>query len=189
MKIYVVNGYPRSGKDTFCKYVEEIAVASHTYSTIEPFKDLIREEFWWDGEKDDKTRRLLSDLKHLANEYCDYTMRTLDKEIKYYDSYWRNFQIDGCFFIMSREPEEIKRICDTYHALAIYVNRDIEKKFSNASDFNVENYNYDYIVNNVGTLSDLFSSAVEFCKFENIKLKGKITDQADLFGNSHIEIK
>ena len=78
-KIIVINGKGGVGKDTLCeitkKYYRTVIVSS-----IDPIKN-IANQIGWDGTKDPKSRKLLSDLKRLCIEYNDFPTRYLVKEV------------------------------------------------------------------------------------------------------------
>ena len=60
---------------------------------------------------------------------------------------------------------------ETWNAMASQKNKikNLDNINSNTSDMNVDNYNYDYYINNDGTLEDFEEKAKEF--LENIKTK------------------
>ena len=72
-------------------------------------------------------------------------------------------------FIHIREPEEIKRVVDTFNAKTLLLRRkDIATITSNYSDASVENYNYDFVIENT-TLENLDKQALDFVeKIRNI---------------------
>lgn len=164
MKIYVVNGAPGAGKTTFETIAKLMTEDCEIYSTIDPIKEIAR-DYDWNGEKDAKGRKLLADLKKALNEYNDFTMTAL--------SYRINFGRSKIIFIDSREPEEIKRICEEFDAKSILVRRPSVEgaPTSNSSDANVFNYNYDIVIMNDGEKRDLIEAAAEFLKAEDIPIK------------------
>ena len=83
MKIICVNGYARSGKDTFCNFAFYHRGLVYTYSTIDEVKKLAK-KIGWDGEKDAKGRKFLSDLKDCLTEYNDLPNRYILKQIQIY---------------------------------------------------------------------------------------------------------
>ncbi len=56
------------------------------------------------------------------------------------------------------------------HILYIaFFKKELENIETNSSDFNVDNYNYDYYINNDGTIQDLKKEAISFTnKLEKI---------------------
>ena len=75
MKIFVVNGCGGSGKTTFekmvCRICSEEGKKTRILSTIEGVKSIAK-QFGWNGEKELKDRKMLSDLKDLLTRYNDY---------------------------------------------------------------------------------------------------------------------
>lgn len=65
-------------------------------------------------------------------------------------------------FIHIREPEEIERAKIKFNAKTLLIKREsYDNITSNSSDANVENYNYDFVINN-STLENLELEAKNF---------------------------
>lgn len=154
-KIIVINGTGGSGKDTFVSYCEKYCNIFN-FSSIDKIKE-IATIMGWDGGKTEKDRKFLADLKSLATDYNDLPFNCIKVGInEFYNS---NSDI---MFIHIREPKEIKRVVDEYSALSLLIKRkNYELIKSNTSDANVENYDYDYIIENE-TLEELDKSAKKF---------------------------
>ena len=157
-KILIVNGYPESGKTTF----EEI-IAKHYNSIIRSSIDCVKEYamkyFDFDGSKTEFWRRFLSQLKKMLICEFDYIFIDVSKTIK---NFYRDVNTE-ILMIDSREPEEIERFKNQFHAITVFVRRDnCNKNAGNSSDEDVENYEYDYYIDNNGTLEELEKSACEF---------------------------
>lgn len=160
-KIIIVNGHPKSGKTQF-----ELYLAKHTnaiiYSSITPVKEYAKKYFGWSGNEDDKTeewRRFFSELKRMLVVEFDYIAEDLGKQI---NEFYRDTNGD-LLLIDSREPEEIERFKNCFHATTLFIKNDrVEKIMSNDADANVENYKYDYYIDNNSTLDDLEQKAIEF---------------------------
>lgn len=162
LKIVIVNGQGGVGKDEFVKFCREYYPHSFCTSMIDGVK-LIAKEIGWDGSKEDKDRKFLSDLKDLMTEYNDspfmYTVRTVtllamcdeDKET------------EAICFIMAREPEDIYRWIDDFDATTVLVRREeVEREHGNHADDMVFDVAYDYVVSNNSTLEDLKEEAKTF---------------------------
>jgi len=162
-KIVIVNGYPKSGKTEY-----ELFLAKHTrciiYSSITPVKEYAKKYFGWSGNEDDKTedwRRFFSELKHMLVAEFDYIFKDLSTQV---NKFYRDTNAE-LLLIDSREPEEIERFKNQFQAITIFVKNDrVEKIMSNESDANVENYKYDYYIDNNSSLDDLEQKAIEFIK-------------------------
>ena len=62
MKILIINGKPRTGKSIFCNTAFQKCGLVYCFSTIDEVKRLAR-YLGWDGKKDEKGRKFLSDIK------------------------------------------------------------------------------------------------------------------------------
>lgn len=157
--LVVLNGRARAGKDYFASsvaanYNGHCAVIS----SVDEVK-LAARHLGWDGVKDERGRHFLSDLKDMATREYDGPMNNMALRIDKICSEW-HWPI---IFVMIREPEEIVKFCKRFpDAITLLVRRDGLEEFSNHADSNVENYNYDIIVENNGTLEDLVDSSRSF---------------------------
>ena len=172
MKIVVINGFPLSGKDTFVNFcIHNMSVLNKgmgfNLSTIDPIKS-IAINLGWDGLKTDKDRKFLSDLKKLLTEWNDIPYKATYSKMNTIYNRLINQKVPEdkiIFFVHSREPEEIKRFKEDFGAKTLLVKKDnIDKEFSNESDKNVNNYEYDFIIENNGTLEELEQKAIDFLK-------------------------
>ena len=189
--IYIINGFPRSGKDVFCEYVNKIMgtpVEGTIISTVDPIKNIAK-QIGWDGKKTPAVRKFLSELKKLTKEFNNYPVEYVKKEvanIKKTFSYWLLEENEYAIFIMCREPEEIEELKQIFNAKTILMRRPGVEKLeqSNQSDTDVLNYKYDYEIDNSSGLYQLAEAALEFIKQES--LKANITSiQIDFDGNLH----
>jgi len=162
-KILIVNGYPKSGKTEM-----ELAIArikkSMIRSSIDCVKEISKEYFGWSGNENDKTetwREFFSELKKFLVRKFDYIFLDISKTVQ---EFYRDVNAE-ILMIDSREPEEIERFKNCFQAITVFVQNDrCEKITSNESDANVENYKYDYYIDNNSTLDDLEKKAIEFIK-------------------------
>lgn len=196
-KIIIINGSGGVGKDAFAKRVIEetlklskriIPVENEDYcvdpevfyridniitnniSTIDCVKNIAK-MFNWNGEKSEKDRKMLSDLKDLMTVYNDYPFKRITAQITdwlRYDKTRPNDMYDHSFlFVHCREPKEIDRIKnqfpnDTFTLLV--QNPKVAKVTGNHADREVENYNYDFTVVNDSDLRALRKVAIDFYK-------------------------
>lgn len=173
MKIVVINGYPMSGKDQFCNYCLDYMKKNRIYggsvSTIDVVKNIMT-SLGWDGLKTPKDRKFMSDFKKLLIEWNDVPFNFIQCQIHSTAQHFRdNLQVpldNVVFFIHSREPEEIKRFKETMGAITLFLKRDemATLEQSNDSDKNVSNFEYDYTIENNGTLEELELKAMNFIK-------------------------
>lgn len=167
MKIVVLNGFPRSGKDEFFKCCQrELGKYCKLISTVDFVKE-IAFHCGWNGEKTAKNRKFLSDLKDLLTGWGDIPFQKTIQEIKLFEFDLNYYDVldKGIVFIMCREPKEIEKF-KKLGAKSILIRRpavEFEQQ-SNHADKEVLNYKYDYIIENDGTLKDLQKKAKEFLK-------------------------
>lgn len=175
VNVIVVNGYPRSGKDTFVNFCKEkLGAFGVSVSTVD-FVKYLAAQSGWDGTKTPKNRKFLSDLKDLLTEWNDVPWKKVEEvfeSIKIECFQYGLKDSDFFLFIHSREPKEIERFQKEYGALTVLIDREeVEGNQSNHSDAEVMNFNYDYIINNDGTLEELEMKAITF--IESVKLTNK----------------
>lgn len=158
-KIYILNGVGTSGKGTFVEFVDKY-IPTHKYSIVDLPKEAAK-VLGWDGGKTEKDRRFLSDIMDLSTEYNDSPFRDV---LLVVTDFKNNLIEDKVLFIDMRDPKDIARAVETFGAKTILIrNPNIEKIESNHADANVENYEYDYIIENDGSLEQLDKAAKIFC--------------------------
>ena len=166
-RIVIINGKGTSGKDTFVNIVNNY-VPTENYSSI----DLIRKvatQLGYNGGKTIKDRKFLSDMKVLATEYNDAPNNDIiDKVLKFIYCKQNKNQL---LFIHIREPKEIQRLVDFCKESNIEVSTLLIKRenlesveYGNMADDNVYNYDYDFVINNDGTLDDLLNTAIWYLR-------------------------
>ena len=172
VNVVVINGFPRSGKDTFVNFCKKmLGPFGHSVSTVDFVKKLAL-QCGWDGTKTPESRKFLSDLKDLLTEWNDIPWKKVEEEYDYIKTECFQYGLkdsDFFLFIHSREPKEIERFKEEYGAVTVLVDRrEVEGEQSNHSDADVMDYTYDYIINNNSTLEDLQARAMTF--IESVKL-------------------
>ena len=163
--VIVINGQGRSGKDTVCKILAKYYRVKNI-STIDPIK-AIAEKAGWNGEKDDKSRKMLADLKQIFIEYNDLPLNFVLDHIEQFKK-----TDEQIMFVHCREKEEIAKIvtASSLKTITLLIKRNDKyfenKVFGNRADDEVEDYDYDFIYNgNNETTKQLEESFVPF--FEN----------------------
>ena len=159
-KVIIINGTGGSGKDTFVEFCAEFSEVINI-SSVDKVKEAAKALVGWNGEKDEKSRKLLVDLKQLSIEYNDYPAKYIEEQYEIFKNSNSKY-----LFIHIREINEIEKIKKLLHAeTLLVVNPRISLITSNESDGNVLKYDYDFIIENNGTLEDLKEKAKEFiCK-------------------------
>ena len=155
--IFITNGTGGCGKDTFASMVGEI-VPTLKFSSIDAVKNIAKSCGWYGG-KTEKDRKFLSDLKLLTTAYSDMPFNSIKNAVEGFIEY-DGFQV---MFIDIREPEEIERAKKEFGAKTILIKNDrVAPITSNMADANVNNYEYDIVIENNGTLDDLRETAQNF---------------------------
>ena len=155
----VINGAGGVGKDTLCELAAKHFKVKNI-SSITPIKEIAK-LCGWDGTKDNKARKFLSDLKRLCVEYNDYpTLWAKDR----YEEFLKSE--NEVMFLHIREPEEIRKFISATEGKAKSLlvrggTRMTKTKYGNAADDSVEQYDYDYYYVNENTLD---VAEVEFCR-------------------------
>ncbi|MCK9198116.1 MAG: hypothetical protein M0P49_00765 [Bacilli bacterium] len=158
----IINGYPKSGKDLFTEYCQLATPEGVTVRHISTV-DNVKKAFTllgWDGVKNNNHRDFLSFLKVESIKHFDGPYRYICKTIKELEQL--TFASKCVVFIDCREPEEIQRFKDDLGALTLFISRTPEDLPMNDSDNRVEDYVYDVVINNHGTLEELAKKARMF---------------------------
>ena len=155
----VINGAGGVGKDTLCDMAAKHFRVKNI-SSITPIKE-IASLCGWDGTKDNKARKFLSDLKKICVEYNDYPTVWAKRQ---YDSFL--LSDEEIMFVHIREPEEIAKFVKATggEAKTLLVRggaRMSGEKYGNASDDCVDEYEYDYYFMNDSTLDEAERGFVE----------------------------
>lgn len=173
MKIIVINGSGGAGKDTFMDYCMDTDYANYIYrfSMIDGVKEIAR-QVGWNGSKELKDRKFLSDLKDLLDKYNNFAFNYTIEDIEYalWSDNWYN-NLDNMLntkklilFVCAREPKDIQTWVDIHKAKTLLIRRAAvnEQKYGNHADDCVEDYKYDYIIENNGSLEELKEKATNF---------------------------
>ena len=154
-QVIVINGTGGCGKDTFVDFCKKY-INVYNFSSIDKVKEVAK-VIGWKGTKSDKDRKFLADLKHLTTEYNDMAFNSIKEAIDIF-----NNSSDELMFIHIREPEEIERVVKLFKAKSLLIKRIGQELItSNGSDANVENYDYDFIIENT-TLEEYEKKAKKF---------------------------
>jgi len=173
MKIILISGKARSGKDTVAKYIEQKLNNENKKVLICHYADLLKYMcktfFNWNGEKDNKGRTILQHVgtdvirKDYPNYWVDFIIDVL---WKFYDEW------DYVIIPDTRFPNEIDRMVeefnykDEYETIkpinTIRIKRNIadgltREQNNHPSEVALDNYKFDYYIENDGTLNELRS--------------------------------
>lgn len=160
-----------SGKDTFCdlclKYMTARGIMGGKISTIDFVKRLAM-QVGWDGLKEAKDRKFLSDLKDLLTEYNDSPFTIVEQQIRQvYLHFNKEMGVPEdriVFFVHCREPKEIQKFVDKMGAETLIIRREEMEKLpqSNHADEEVLNYTYTYEIKNDKGIEELEKEAMKF---------------------------
>ncbi|MCQ2414237.1 MAG: hypothetical protein MJ082_05545 [Clostridia bacterium] len=151
--VIVINGAGGVGKDTLCNLAARHFKVKNI-SSITPIKNVAK-LCGWDGGKDDKSRKFLSDLKALTVAYNDYPTRWATEEYRAFLA-----SDEQVMFVHIREGSEIAKFVSATDGKAktLLVRGGTRYGkvggYGNVSDDDVENYPYDYFYVNEKTLGE-----------------------------------
>ena len=150
--VFVINGAGGVGKDTLCNLAAK-HFKVYNVSSIDPIKE-IAAMTGWAGEKTDKARKFLSDLKRLTVEYNDYPTRWGKAR---FDEFMQSD--NEIMFFHIREADQIKKYVEATDGVAKTLlvrggTRSQARIYGNAADDMVENYEYDYYFVNDHSLDE-----------------------------------
>jgi hypothetical protein len=169
MLVLPINGCAECGKDSFVEFVnkniDQTLFEVWNISTIDPVKNAMR-ELGWDGTKTEENRLMMVEMKQLWIKRMNGPFNYVKDIIKETEERYQRTLIKLFFFIHVREPEEIQKLVDYYkkECQTILIKSDRGKALKNGADDVVENYNYDHVIYNNGTLDDLKNEAIIFTK-------------------------
>ena len=165
MRIYVISGKARHGKDTIALDIKEIyekkgeKVINLSYGSY--IKEYAKKISDWDGNEDNKPRELLQELgTEVIRKKIDkdFFVRRICEDIKVYSYYFDVITISDARF--PNELEWPKKNFD--NVVNIRVIRDgydsvlTTKEQKHLTEVALDEYNnYDYVIHNDGTLDDL----------------------------------
>lgn len=165
--VIVINGSGGVGKDTICDVIAK-HYRTMNVSSIDPIKKIASEN-GWNGEKSEKSRKFLADLKQLFVAFNDLPQKYLMKK---YQEFLQGDQ--EVLFVHIREPEEISKFTRNVGgdcvSLLIRGRDNIQKSWNNSADDDVENYDYDFIYENIKDLQELEEDFLSFFR-QNLERK------------------
>ena len=150
--VIIINGVGGAGKDTLCNFAAKHYLIDNI-SAITPIKDIAR-RYGWNGEKDPKSRKFLSDLKKAFINYNDLPTKYL---LAQYETFLNSN--NEILFVHIREKEEIEKFKQLVNikCITLFVDRhDVNvEKWGNSSDDEVRDYEYDIYFKNDKDLSEI----------------------------------
>lgn len=165
MKIIILNGVAKSGKDTFADYIGDCARESDIYfeklSLVDLAKDMLELAGIDRYKKTDKDRKLMSDLNDILTEHSNIPFNSIVNKTHAHVG-------TGIFTVMVREPKIIQKFKKMYgkHCTTVLIKKDVDNIPNNHADRNVNLYRYDLTIDNNGTYENLNDHAKKL--YENI---------------------
>ena len=142
-RVIIINGTGGSGKDTFVSFCSEFTDVINI-SSVDIVKEAARILVGWNGEKDEKSRKLLVELKQLSIKYNDAPTKYIKKKYEEFKNSSSKY-----LFIHIREVKEIEKIKNLLNAKTLLIkNPRVSLITSNESDGNVYKYHYDFVIEN-----------------------------------------
>ncbi len=167
--VLVINGRGGVGKDTLCAFASRV-FSVRNVSSITPVKELAA-RCGWQGEKDDRARKFLSDLKAVLIAYNDYP--TVWATAQYRDFLAGDEEV---MFLHIREGEEIAKFVRATggEAKTLLVRRAglHPGAYGNVSDDCVEEYPYDYYYDNDLPLAQAEGDFIAFLR----RVRGEVRE-------------
>lgn len=169
VNLFIINGAPRSGKDTFANLVTAINCSDKEVVNLSSVDDvkIAAGILGWDGTKTVVNRQFLSDLKQLSENFNSHSVEKIVKLV--------NDNKDSIvYFYHVREDISIRKIKQSFNGTntivkTVYVDRLQEGKEevqTNISDIQsrLNPQQYDIVIDNSGTKEELIQSAKMFCE-------------------------
>lgn len=177
-RVYIVNGKPRSGKDTLinlvCNRAAMEGIHVQHYSSIQPIKHALDILSVDTRKKTEADRYLLSKIGDLLEAHSNYRTDRCIKQIEEFAANCQDHE-NALFFLNIREPRLIRKIMDhmeEYDDVIIYrvmvESRFAEDVQSNESDANAHTMPSDIVLENNGTMGELYDRAVELLSFSSV---------------------
>lgn len=166
-KLFILNGIGKSGKDTFVEEISDYYSYTTHLSTITPIKE-VASKIGWDGNKDEKGRQFLCELKNLCTKYYDTSIQYLKEQLQplYEDN------IPHIIFIDCREPKEIKKLVKEFtqfNPVTILIDASKRVKTpNNKADKQVYKYKYDIVIPNNKSLIHFYIKIQLFLQAQDI---------------------
>lgn len=165
--IFVINGSNSSGKDTFVDIASSLSSELNIdevvhISSVDVIKKMAK-RYGWDENKDEKGRKLLADLKEAWDNYNSLTQIDIFTRTKRWIISKNSFLKPRFLFVDIREPTKIKTYIDSIEKYygdcvctgTILIKQTRTEAASNPADQGVNNFKYDIIIDNDGTIDEL----------------------------------
>lgn len=153
-RVIILNGTGGTGKDTFVNECNKLNYRVIHTSMISDAKRVARYCGYKDT-KSEKDRKFLSDIMDAMTAWNDLPYKYVCKFI---------FSCKNkIIFVDARTPSDIERLKNKFNAITVFIrNKRVKPINSNHADRDVEDFAYDYIIENNGSIKTLKNSAIRF---------------------------
>lgn len=163
--VLIVNGNPGSGKTTVENLISQW-VPSMIHSSVKVVKDIDLKYFDGRDYKTEESRKFLSDMKHFL--LAETSIIEDDLNSKYEEFGYSKNEI---LMIDMREKNEIIKYKKKFDAITLFINNPRTNiLLSNKSDSQVNEINYDFVIENDGDIHDLEIKVLQFLKQLRIRM-------------------
>ena len=172
MKIFLVSGRARHGKDTMSRMIaekyEQMGKKVCFIQLMRPLKQYLKEYFGWDGKEETKPRGLLIKLgTEIIREKIDpnFHINRLIEDIKVLSYFFDTFIVSDI-----RLPIEIEKPKQEFkNVISIKLERPYtettKEEQKHITETGLDNYHgFDYIIKNDKSLEELKEQAIELAK-------------------------
>ena len=162
MQVIAISAKARHGKDTTAEILKELYEAKGKRVLITHFADLLKyictKFFNWDGQKNEAGRTLLQQIgtNTIGRKYPDFWVNFIINILEIFKDTWDIVLIPDCRFPI--EVEQLKRNFDTKVLRIVRPNFDndlTETQKQHPSEIALDNYNFDFIIENNSSILDL----------------------------------
>lgn len=150
--VVIMNGFGGVGKDLLVNSTRD-TYKIWNISSVDRIKDIAR-RCGWKGDKGEKDRKFLADLKALTVSYNDFPYRYLCEQFKKFMK-----SKGDIYFAHIREPKEIEKfrnyVKSKVRCYTVLVQRDTGiEDYGNDADNCVNDYEYNVVFDNNGTIEE-----------------------------------
>jgi molybdopterin-guanine dinucleotide biosynthesis protein len=170
IKIILISGKSHVGKGTVAQIIEEILknqgkhVIHCSLSTY--IRNLAKEDFYWDGIDTLESRKFMGEVYRIGTEFYPYHMmrRVWERDIQPYakedtivivESFREKVNYDYCKILLDGNKinniSTIRVVRPNFNAIQD------EKMEHHVSESDLDDFKFDYIVENKGTVEELYS--------------------------------
>jgi len=168
VKIICVNGFSRSGKDSFIAAVQKKVPVSEIHSTIDTVRNALAVTYMMDTtKKGPKERSFLMTVKKAWIDYNNGPLKEVVERVRQLEltyAYMNNVK-EVLLFVQIREPQELYKIHTHFIANSSFVLVERPDILPQPGDEEVLDFDYEYEVLNNGTLEDLNNEATKFIQY------------------------